>query len=86
MSLELRYTEHKDRYYLTSYMRHGFFEIFKNHDNRPLSERPEWLVNIINIAHIGGHFLEAVDPPPERILWFAVDSDFNLLDINIFGD
>jgi hypothetical protein len=83
MRLELRYTENKDTYYLSVFTPDADLA---PHDNLPLSERPEWLVDIVNLARLGDHFLEVHDPPPERILWFAVDSNFNLLDINIFGD
>jgi len=82
MRIEMRYTEHKDRYYLAVFSAEVNMD---THDDLPLSQRPEWLVNIVNIARVGDHFLEVQDPPPDRVLWFAVDSDFNLLDIDIFG-
>jgi hypothetical protein len=83
MRVEMRYTEHKDTYYLSVFT--PGVDITP-HDNLPLSKRPEWLVNIVNLARLGDHFLEVHDPPPDRVLWFAVDSDFNLLDIDIFGN
>ena len=42
------------------------------------SERPEWLVNIINMAKVGGHMSSIKHPPPDCIVWFQTDPDNKL--------
>lgn len=80
MSIELRYSENGDMYFLTVYGQHS--TLTDIHAN--VSDRPEWLTVIVNIATLGEHFLAFNDPPPERVLWFFVDDDCNLVNIRPF--
>jgi hypothetical protein len=43
-----------------------------------LSTRPQWLVDIINLAKVGGHTAKVREPPPDCIVWFQTDTDNNL--------
>lgn len=44
-----------------------------------IDSRPEWLVNIIDMAKIGGHARRISQPPPDLIVWFTTDSKGNLV-------
>jgi hypothetical protein len=72
--IEYRYEEKADEYFLKKWA-----------DGRETSSRgllidlPEWLVNIITIAKIGGHAKPIVQPPPNFIVWFNTDLDGNLI-------
>lgn len=80
MKFEMRYSEDDGWYTLTLYNAHPTV-----HDlRRPVSDRPEWLTNIVLMATVGEHFLDVDDPPPDRILWFFIDEDCNLVDIDTF--
>lgn len=83
MTVEMRYTEHDDRYYLSVFNAEIDMD---THNNLPLSQRPAWLVAIADIARAGEHFLAVSEPPPDRVLWFSVDENYNLVDIDIFHD
>lgn len=80
MSFEARYTETNDTYHLTLYGPHPTVTDMVG----PLHSRPAWLTNIITMATVGEHFLNVPDPPPDRILWFLMDEDCNLVDIDLF--
>lgn len=41
-------------------------------------DAPDWLKNIVSIGKLGGYVVEVKSPPPDRILWFGVDSDGSL--------
>lgn len=43
-----------------------------------LTEKPEWLTNIIDTARVGGYIRQIAEPPPEIILWFCTDANNNL--------
>ena len=43
-----------------------------------VSQRPEWLVCILNTAAVGGHLKRVNQPPPDAIVWFTTDADNNL--------
>ncbi|RPJ30795.1 MAG: hypothetical protein EHM17_14215 [Verrucomicrobiaceae bacterium] len=83
MIVEMRYTEHNDRYYLSIFATEIDMD---SHNDLLLSQRPAWLVAIADMARAGEHFLKVVEPPPDRVLWFSVDENFNLVDIDIFHD
>jgi len=36
--------------------------------------RPPWLVEIINVARVGGHLVCLREPPPDAIVWFKTDA------------
>lgn len=80
MKFEMRYVEEDDWFTLTLYGPHPTVTDL----HRPVSERPEWLTNIVTMATVGEHFLNVPDPPPDRILWFFIDEDCNLVDIDTF--
>lgn len=80
MRVEVRYVEEGDWFTLTLYGQHPTVL----DDGGPLANRPEWLTNIVMMATIGEHFLNVPDPPPDRILWFFIDEDCNLVDIDTF--
>jgi hypothetical protein len=42
-------------------------------------EEPEWLRNILTVARIGGHCMDIPRPPPDLIVWFRVNDEFELL-------
>ena len=42
------------------------------------SDRPEWLVRIIDMAKVGGHMSLVRQPPPDCIVWFQTDANNNL--------
>ena len=43
-----------------------------------LATRPPWLVKIIDVAVVAGAIRVVENPPPDMILWFRTDKDFNL--------
>ena len=70
---EYRYEERGDEYNLRCW-REGRETSWVGH----ISNRPEWLVSIINMAKIGGHMSIIKQPPPECIVWFETDANNNL--------
>lgn len=80
MSTEMRYVEDGGWYTLTLYGAHPTVM----DSNGPVSSRPQWLDTIVTVATVGEHFLDVNDPPPDRILWFFVDDDCNLVRIDAF--
>jgi hypothetical protein len=41
---------------------------------------PEWLKAVLAVAHVGGHCMNIPRPPPDLIVWFRVNDDFELVD------
>ncbi len=41
--------------------------------------RPKWLPPILDVAAAADAFMKPADPPPYRVLWFVIDSNYNLL-------
>lgn len=77
---ECRYSEQDGHYYFVVYQ--GTFA----HDlDGPVAERPEWLTAIVNVATVGEHFL-TLDPPPERVLWFKINSNLELVGLTVFPE
>lgn len=72
---EFRYEQTGDRYRLQ-----GFFnppDVHRSaHGN--LATRPEWLVKIVDVAVVANTVNRATAPPPDLILWFSTDKQFNL--------
>lgn len=80
-----RYAEQDDtRFVLTCYKEAELHAHFPRIEDHPpveggIGEAPQWLLNIVAVARVGGHERLAVHPPPKRMLWFATDRNFNLL-------
>lgn len=55
-------------------------------ENRPVSERPKWLTDIIAIAVAGGHAKKVPTPPPEFIVWFRVNGKQELIEFIDFNN
>lgn len=81
MTVEARYVEVGDHYTLTIYGQHPNTT---DQNQIPLRQRPDWLTDIVTIATIGELFLTVVDPPPNRVLWFFMDDDCNLISVDSF--
>jgi hypothetical protein len=78
---EFRYEQTGDTYRLQ-----GFFnppDVHRSaHGN--LATRPEWLVKIVDVAVVANTVSRATAPPPDLILWFSTDKQFNLTEyINV---
>lgn len=62
----------------------GEYKLRTWHNGRETTEagmlhmRPEWLINVINIARIGDHAKLVHEPPPEIIVWFRTNPDTTL--------
>jgi hypothetical protein len=61
-------------YWLTVYK-----EGFMDDQHGPIAQRPEWLTAIVDVATVGEHFLTMHEPPPERVLWFCIDKEGQLV-------
>ena len=46
-----------------------------------MGSQPVWLQRILDVARVGGHLKPLNQGPPDAILWFKIDKDFNLLEI-----
>ena len=44
-----------------------------------VTDLPEWLSTIRDIATVGGHLKRVMTPPPDNIVWFTTDDDNNLI-------
>ena len=78
---EYRYEE-RDGVYTTRAWNNGR-EI---NENLPVSERPQWLTDIIAIAITGGHAQKVPNPPPDFIVWFRVNDKHELIEFIEFVD
>lgn len=72
---EFRYEQTGDTYRLQ-----GFFNPPDVHRSAhgKLATRPEWLVKIVDVAVVANTVNRATAPPPDLILWFSTDKQFNL--------
>ena len=72
---EFRYEQTGDSYRLQ-----GFFGPPDNSRSAHglLATRPEWLIKIIDVAVVAGAIRTVDNPPPDVILWFRTDKQFNL--------
>jgi hypothetical protein len=70
---EFRYEERSDEYQLKCW--HDGVETSWSGG---MGTRPQWLLDILNIAVIGGHLKRVPQPPPDAIVWFTTDIDRNL--------
>ena len=46
----------------------------------PLGSQPDWLRLILDVARVGGHLGTLPSGPPEVLIWFTVDHNYNLLE------
>jgi hypothetical protein len=44
-----------------------------------VSNQPEWLTGIVDVAKVAGHLKTPITPPPEVILWFHTDKNHTLI-------
>ena len=70
---EYRYEEREGSYSLSQW---SDAKTAKRHGE--IAGRPDWLVNIIDMAKIGGYARRISQPPPDLIVWFTTDSKGNL--------
>ena len=71
---EFRYEERVDEYRLRRWCNGLEFATAG-----PIANRPEWLAAIVNAALVGGHMKRTYEPPPDCIVWFVTDANYNLL-------
>lgn len=74
--LEVRYQEHGSMWSTITYTTDG-----NSRNDGHLGYQPAWLQLILDVAKVGGHLPPLRDGPPDRLLWFTMDSDNNLLEI-----
>jgi len=73
---EVRYQEDGDMWHTTIYNNGD-----TSHNDGKLGTQPVWLQTILDVAKVGGHRKPLRDGPPDAILWFKVNEDYNLLEI-----
>ena len=44
-----------------------------------VTDLPDWLASIRDVATVGGHLKRVMVPPPDNIVWFTTDDDNNLI-------
>ena len=44
----------------------------------PVGSAPEWVQAILEVAKVGGHLVEIVHTPPDRICWFTTTPEHEL--------
>jgi hypothetical protein len=85
-TMEIRYQEYDGDWTLTDYQIDKNGEVYattKTLDTTggKVGKYPAWLKKIVDVARVGGHLKQMDQGPPDAILWFKVDKDFNLLEI-----
>ena len=71
---EFRYEQTNDEYRLQ-----GFYGAdVKRSAHGALDDRPAWLSKIVDVAVVAGAVSRAQVSPPDFILWFRTDKDYNL--------
>ena len=85
MSLTLGYNKQDDMYecryeergldYMLKKWRDGHEEASRG----LVTDLPDWLSRIRDVATVGGHLKRVMVPPPDNIVWFTTDEDGNLL-------
>lgn len=71
---EFRYEAHGGEYKLKCW-----------HDGREdtlhgaVTDQPEWLTGIVDVAKVAGNLKTTISPPPEAILWFHTDKNRTLI-------
>jgi len=74
--IECRYQEYNSDWQMTMYNNGD-----TSHNDGKLGTQPVWLQTILDVAKVGGHRKPLRDGPPDAILWFKVNEDYNLLEI-----
>jgi hypothetical protein len=74
--IECRYVDYVDEWQMTMYD-----DGATGHSQGWVGSQPPWLQLILDVAKVGGHMQRMRDGPPDVILWFKIDKDFNLLEI-----
>jgi len=74
---EIRYQEDGDMWSAITYTTDNS----NSRNEGRLGDQPAWLRLILDVAKVGGHLTRMRDGPPDRLLWFTIDSDNNLLEI-----
>lgn len=52
----------------------------KERQRGPLGSQPDWLRLILDVAKVGGHLGTLPNGPPEVLIWFTMDHNYNLLE------
>jgi hypothetical protein len=73
---EVRYQAAGDVWHTTIYNNGDI-----SHNDGKLGTQPVWLQTILDVAKVGGHLNLLHEGPPDAILWFKVNEDYNLLEI-----
>jgi len=84
-----RYEERDGRFDLQTFAISGAKVRPTNHPAKlsgPMEDRPEWLVNIVNLGKVGGWSMSPPEPPPDFILWFDLDEHGELVEFSVFTD
>lgn len=71
---ECRYEEALGEFILKRW-RNGHEEAFRG----LVTDLPDWLSRIRDVATVGGHLKRVMVPPPDNIVWFTTDDDKNLI-------
>ena len=72
---ECRYQEDGGMWSVLTYTANG-----NSRNDGVLGRQPEWLKKILDVAKVGGHLTPMRDGPPDRLLWFTMDHNYNLLE------
>ena len=85
MSLTLGYNKQDDMYecryeealgeFILKRWRNGHEEASRG----LVTDLPDWLSRIRDVATVGGHLKRVMVPPPDNIVWFTTDDDGNLI-------
>jgi hypothetical protein len=75
-----RYVESGGEYYHRVWRTDGASTTVEDLQTGALTERPTWLVDIINVAKLSGALMHPPEPPPNVILWFLTDGDNKLIE------
>jgi len=85
MSLTLGYNKQDDMYECRYEERGLDYTLKKWRDGHEEASRglvtdlPDWLSRIRDVATVGGHLKRVMVPPPDNIVWFTTDDDNNLI-------
>ena len=52
----------------------------KERQRGPLGTQSDWLKKIIDVAKVGGHLDTLPNGPPDVLIWFKMDHNYNLLE------
>lgn len=74
-TFDLRYAEDDDGDFSAWIYRGDGTQVLRG----TMTQRPDWLVRIADLATVGGHLEEVDAPPPTRLFWCVIDTDGNLI-------